>query len=318
MDFILVKINIILIYKFYSNLQIFVNLNSVCRFELRCNYMQTIATPKKIEFKKEKNLNQGQIIIEPCYPGYGTTLGNSIRRVLLSSLPGAAVMGVKIKGADHEFMALPHIKEDILEIILNLRQLRLKVYSDEIVKLTLDVYGEKEVKASDIDKNSQAEIVNPALALAHITDMAGNLNMEIFVRTGRGYETIENRDRSEKHEIGYIEMDSIFSPIMSVGIEVENVRVGKMTNWERLILNITTDGIITPEDAFKDAVKILIEQFDSLLRKEKEKEVVEKEAAPAAEKTEESALGVEREAVLAGEEAPLEPKRKRGRPRKNK
>jgi DNA-directed RNA polymerase subunit alpha len=271
--------------------------------------MQTIAIPQKIEFKKEKNSNQGQVIIEPCYPGYGTTLGSSMRRVLLSSLPGAAVVGVKIKGADHEFMALPHIKEDVLEIILNLKQLCLKVYSDEIIKLTLDVYGEKEIKASDIDKNSQVEIVNPALTLAHITDMAGNLNMEIFVRTGRGYEIIENRDRSEKHEIGYIEMDSIFSPIMSVGIEVENMRVGKMTNWERLILNIATDGTITPEDAFKDAIKILIGQFSSLISEKGEKEELAEEIKEEEKKT------VQEE--VAGAAIEEVPKKKRGRPKKN-
>lgn len=278
--------------------------------------MQTIATPQKIEFKKEKNLNQWQIIIEPCYPGYGTTLGSSIRRVLLSSLPGAAAVGVKIKGADHEFMALPHIKEDILEIILNLKQLRLKVYSDEIIKLTLDVYGEKEVKASDIDKNSQVEIVNPALTLAHITDMAGNLSAEIFVRTGRGYEIIENRDRSEKHEIGYIEMDSIFSPIMSVGVEVENMRVGKMTNWERLILNITTDGTITPEDAFKNAVKILIEQFNSLIQPAGGGEVKEVQEEKA-EMFEEMPARTEEMPAAQKDEILEAPKKKRGRPRKN-
>lgn len=274
--------------------------------------MQTIAIPKKIEFKKEKNQNQSQVIIEPCYPGYGTTLGSTLRRVLLSSLPGAAVIGVKIKGAEHEFMALPHIKEDVLEIILNLKQLRLKIHSDDIMKLTLDVYGEKEVKAGDIDKNSQVEIVNPNLTLAHITDMAGNLNMEIFVQAGRGYEIIENRDKSEKHEIGYIEMDSIFSPIMSVGVQVENMRVGKMTNWERLILNITTDGTIAPEDIFKDAVEILIEQFNSLLHKEKEEEVKKEET----EEITSEPVEVRERSSAEEKEIPEAPKKKRGRPKK--
>ncbi len=233
--------------------------------------MKNIALPQKIEFKKGEKPNEKLVVIEPCYPGYGITIGNSLRRVLLSSLPGAAVVGVKIEGAEHEFSTLPHVKEDVLEIILNLKQLRLKVFSDEVVKLELDVHGKKEVKAKDIKKNSDVEIVNPDLTIAHITDMAGSLNMEIYVSKGIGYETIDNRENRKK-EIGYIEIDSIFSPIVSVGVKVENVRVGKMTNWDKLILDITTDGTITPEDAFEAAVKILIEQFKALIgEKEKDK-----------------------------------------------
>ena len=239
--------------------------------------MQHIALPKKIELKKGETANHGSIVIEPCFPSYGTTLGNSLRRVLLSSLPGAAVIGVKIKGADHEFTNLPHVKEDILELILNLKQLRLKVFTEEVIKLELEAHGEKEVKAGDITKNSQVEIMNPELVLAHITDMAGKLDVEISVSQGRGYETIESRE-GKKQEIGYIEMDSIFSPVMHVGADVENVRVGKMTNWEKLILNITTDGTITPEEAFNQAVEILINQFSSLTGKESVEEVKEEEA----------------------------------------
>ncbi len=233
--------------------------------------MKKIALPQKIEFKKGDKPNEKLVVIEPCYPGYGITIGNSLRRVLLSSLPGAAVVGVKIEGAEHEFTTLPHIKEDILEIILNLKQLRLKVFSEEIVKLELSVHGKKEVKAKDIKKNSDVEIVNPDLTIAHITDMAGSLNMEIYVSQGIGYETVDNRENRKK-EIGYIEVDSIFSPIVSVGVKVENVRVGKMTNWDKLILDITTDGTMTPEDAFERAVTILIEQFKALIGEREEKE----------------------------------------------
>ncbi|MCK4554287.1 DNA-directed RNA polymerase subunit alpha, partial [Candidatus Parcubacteria bacterium] len=226
--------------------------------------MNTIALPQKIKFEKDQQPNQQIVTIEPCYPGYGITLGNTLRRVLLSSLPGAAVVGVKIKGADHEFMTLPHIKEDVLEIIMNLKQLCLKVHSDEVIKLELAVHSEKAVKASDIKKEGLVEIVNPNLVLAHITDIAGSLNMEIFVSCGKGYETIESREE-EKHEVGYIEIDSIFSPVLSVSVNIENVRVGKMTNWDKLILNIITDGTITPEQAFKQAGEILIEQFNALI-----------------------------------------------------
>lgn len=270
--------------------------------------MEKIALPKKIEFISSDTANQKQIIIEPCYPGYGTTIGNALRRVLLSSLPGAAVVGVKIKGADHEFMALPHIKEDVLEIILNLKQLRLKIFSQELIKLELEARGEKEVKAKDISKNSLVEIVNPDLRLAHITDMAGSLQMEIFVSGGTGYETIESREE-HSHEIGYIEMDSIFSPIFSVGINIENVRVGKMTNWEKLILTILTDGTITPEEAFYRSAEILINQFNALTKKQESEIVKEKEIVK------QTTIDIQEEKIIPATEE-VKPK-KRGRPRKS-
>ena len=286
--------------------------------------MNTIALPQKIKFEKDQQPNQQIVTIEPCYPGYGITLGNTLRRVLLSSLPGAAVVGVKIKGADHEFMTLPHIKEDVLEIIMNLKQLCLKVHSDEVIKLELAVHSEKAVKASDIKKEGLVEIVNPNLVLAHITDIAGSLNMEIFVSCGKGYETIESREE-EKHEVGYIEIDSIFSPVLSVSVNIENVRVGKMTNWDKLILNIITDGTITPEQAFKQAGEILIEQFNALIgekaenRKQKtesRKQTIEKEQGE-----EEENKTIKKAEDKKKREEPKEedkPKKKRGRPKKTK
>lgn len=261
--------------------------------------------PKQIKFEKGESANKGSVIVEPCYPGYGVTLGNSLRRVLISSLPGAAVIGVKIKGASHEFMTVPHVKEDVLEIILNLKGLRLKVHTDEVVVLKLDVHGEKEVTAADIEKNSQVEIANPELKITSITDMSGSLSMEIFIQTGRGYETIESRE-AVKHELGYIEIDSAFSPILVVGMDVENVRVGKMTDWEKLVLNITTDGTISVEDAFNQAVNILIDQYNALLGA---KNAI---AAPVAEDVVE-VLESEDE---ADEENGDEPKKGRGRPKK--
>lgn len=227
--------------------------------------MQTIALPKKIQFIPGASANQQLVVIEPLFPGYGTTVGNSLRRVLLSSLPGAAVIGIKIEGADHEFMAIPKIKEDVLEILLNLKNLYMKIHTDEVVRLELDAHGEKEVKASDIKKNSDVEIINPDLTIAHITDMAGKLKMEIFVTRGMGYEMVENRENRKK-EIGYIEVDSIFSPVRVVGLHVENTRVGKMTNWDKLTLDITTNGIVSPEQAFNEATKILIDQFVALTK----------------------------------------------------
>jgi len=226
----------------------------------------SIALPQNISFEEGESENQGKVIVEPCYPGYGITLGNAVRRVMLSSIPGAAPIGVKIKGADHEFMSLPYIQEDVLEIILNLKQLKIKVHSEEVEKLELKVHGKKQVTAKDISKNSNVEIMNPDLVLAHITNMSGSLEAEIFTSQGMGYETTEARENKSK-EIGYIEMDSVFSPIMNVGIKVENVRVGKMTNWDKLILDVTTDGTINPTEAFNHAVNILIEQFNALVDK---------------------------------------------------
>ncbi len=268
--------------------------------------MHKIALPSKIEFVKGADENHQQIIIEPCYPGYGTTIGNALRRVLLSSLPGAAVIGVKIKGADHEFMALPHVKEDVLQLVLNVKQLRLKLFSDEVIRLELDARGEKQVTAGQIKKNSLVEIANPDLVLANITDVAGKLEMEIFVSKGLGYVTVESRE-SEKHEIGYIEMDSIFSPILSVGINIENVRVGKMTNWDKLIINLVTDGTISPAEAFNKSVDILIAQFGSLIEKKAVEEV----------KTPPEAIVEESETVKAVESAEEPKPKKRGRPKKH-
>jgi DNA-directed RNA polymerase subunit alpha len=250
--------------------------------------MTNIALPKKITFVDGEQVNQKTVVIEPLFPGYGTTVGNSLRRVLLSSLPGTAVIGMKIKGADHEFMALPNIKEDILTIALNLKQLHAKVHSDEVIRLELEAHGEKEVKAADIKANSDIEIMNPDLVIAHITDMAGKLEMEIFITKGFGYETIENREEHAR-EIGYIEIDSIFSPVMSVGINVENTRVGKMTDWDKLSLNVITNGVITPEEAFADSVQILMDQFQTLGGKLKAMDEMVTEEAPAEKPTAEEA-----------------------------
>jgi len=250
--------------------------------------MQNIALPKKIEFKKGSNLNEGTISVEPLFPGYGMTLGNSLRRVLLSSLPGAAVIGAKIKGASHEFMALPHIKEDVLEMILNLKQLRLKIHTEEEVRLEIKVKGKKVVTAGDIAKNSQVEIKNPELVIANITNEAGSLDMEIVVKEGRGYKMPEGA-KKENREIGYIEIDSMFSPVALVSSSVENTRVGKMTNWDKLVLNVKTDGTITPEEAFNETVKILVDQYSALLpgamakKEEVASEIIDEEVVAAAE-----------------------------------
>lgn len=255
--------------------------------------MENIALAKKIDFKAGATDNEGIITVEPLYPGYGMTLGNSLRRVLLSSLPGAAIVGMKLKGVSHEFMPPKGVKEDVLEIMLNLKQLRFKVLSDdEEIKLELKVKGKKEIKAGDIAKNSALEIRNPEVHIATLTDDSAEFEMEIYVQKGRGYR-ISEANKNEKG-IGYIEIDSIFSPIMAVSISVENARVGKMTNWDQLVISLKTDGTITPKEAFEQASTILVNQFDALLslsngevKEEISEEIKEEEETVEAEEAEE-------------------------------
>lgn len=268
--------------------------------------MNNIALPKKLSFLQTEDKNRAQAILEPLAPGYGTTVGNALRRVLLASLPGAAVIGAKIEGATHEFMALPNIKEDILEIILNLKKIRLHL--DEGVdeaRLELKAFGEKVVTAADITKQAGVEITNPESVIAHLTDMGGKLNMEIFVRRGVGYETIESREE-KKNELGFIDVDSIYSPVYTVGLDVENVRVGKMVNWEKLILDIETDGTITPEEAFKASANILIEQLNAVVALgEQPAEMPESEVvATAEENIEETEVETPVTEEVVEEEAP--------------
>ena len=237
--------------------------------------MENIPLPTKIEFEEDKSqANTCVITIEPCYPGYGVTWGNTLRRLLLSSLPGAAVTAVKIKGVKHEFSVVPYVKEDALEIILNLKRLCLKVFSDKPVELKLKVKGEKKVKAADIEPNSQVEIANPELAIATLTDKKAELEMKIWADCGRGYVPVEEKERRDI-EVGTIVIDSLYSPVLNVGLAIDNVRVEKRTDYDRLKITIKTDGTISPKQAFVKAAGMLTEQFAFLLASF-EKEVVEK------------------------------------------
>ncbi len=225
--------------------------------------MELFLLPSKINYKKGENPNQATLVMEPLYFGYATTIGNALRRVLLSSLPGAAVTAVKIKGVDQEFSAINNVKEDALNIILNLKNLRVRVHADEPVKLKLSASGEKTVTAADIEKNSDVEIINTDLEIATLTDKKATLEMEITVEKGRGYLPVEERDK-DNVEIGTMLVDAIFSPVKSVGYKVENTRVGDVTDYDRLLLNIETDGSISPEEAVNTASKILIDHFNFL------------------------------------------------------
>ncbi len=225
--------------------------------------MESILLPSKIRFVKGDRPNEGILTVEPCTQGYGTTIGNALRRALLSSLPGAAVTSVKIKGVDHEFSTIPHVKEDALEIILNLKALRMKLYSEEPVKLTLAAKGEREVTAKDFSKNADVEIVNPDLTIATLTDKAASLEMEITIGPGRGYRTTEERIK-EKLELGNIAIDALYSPVLNVSYKVEATRVGEKTDFDKLVLQIETDGTIDPLDACRSAVGILLDHFNLL------------------------------------------------------
>lgn len=224
--------------------------------------MLNITLPEKPRIIESKN-NTAIIEINGCYPGYGNTLGNALRRVLISSLPGAAITTVKIQGIKHEFSAIPYIFEDVIQIILNLKQVRLKVFSDDPVLMTLKISGEKEIKAKDIKTSSSAEIVNPSLHIASITDKKGELDMEIWAERGLGYVPKETR-KMEKLDVGIIALDAIFTPIKKINYKVENTRVGDRTDYNKIIFTIETDGTISPEEAFEYASKKLVEQFNVL------------------------------------------------------
>ncbi|HDM32050.1 MAG TPA: DNA-directed RNA polymerase subunit alpha [bacterium] len=229
-----------------------------------------IPFPKKPKIKKIEK-NRAQVEIEALYPGYGVTIGNSLRRVLLSSIEGAAVTQMKIKGVSHEFTTIPGVLEDVIQIMLNLKQLRFKMIGDKPQKATLKVKGEKKVLGKDFELPAQLELVNKDCHIATLTSKTAKLEMEILVEKGVGYSPREEREKA-KMEIGTIPVDAIFSPVKNVAMKVENMRVGKRTDYDRLILDITTDGTINPEEAFKRACQILIDQFSFLIEEhEKEK-----------------------------------------------
>ncbi len=220
--------------------------------------MIPLSQPTKVVESKE---NRGVFVVEGLYPGYGVTIGNSLRRVLLSSLEGAAVTQVNIKGVDHEFSTIPGVLEDVIAILLNLKRMRFRLYGQEPQKATLKVRGEREVKAADFKLPASLEVVNGDLILAHLTEKSAELEMEIQVEKGIGYVPVEER-KKEKQEIGSIALDAIFTPIRRVSSRVETMRVGDRTDFNRLTLEIETDGTLTPEESFYQAVDVLLRQFE--------------------------------------------------------
>jgi len=204
--------------------------------------------------------NKATFAIEPLHSGYGMTLGNSLRRVILSSLSGAAVTAVKIDSVAHEFSTIAGVKEDVVEIILNLKRLRFRVYSDEPQFIMLTANGQGEITAASIKTTSDVEIVNPEQIIATLDNAKSKIGMEIKVEKGRGYVPVENRE-SEKLEVGMIAVDALYSPVQRVRYNVENTRVGQMTDLDRLVMEIETDGTITPQDAIRQAAELLVEHF---------------------------------------------------------
>jgi DNA-directed RNA polymerase subunit alpha len=207
----------------------------------------------------ESTQNYGKFVVEPLERGFGTTLGNSMRRVLLSSLPGVAATSIRIDGVLHEFSTIEGVKEDVTEIILNLKQLICKLHTEEPKKVVIDAIGPCEVKAGDILPDADVEIINPDLHLATI-DANGRLHMEIVLDHGRGY-VVSDRNKRPDMPIGEIAVDSIFTPITKVNFTVENTRVGQITDFDKLTLEIWTDGSIQPEEAASIAAKILTEHL---------------------------------------------------------
>ncbi|MDD4661998.1 MAG: DNA-directed RNA polymerase subunit alpha [Candidatus Pacebacteria bacterium] len=221
-----------------------------------------ISLPTSIKKNKISD-NYGIFEIEPFYPGYGVTIGNALRRVALSSLEGAAVSTVKIKDVSHEFTAMPGVKEDVLHILLNLKQLRFKLHSDEPQKITLKAKGEKEVTGKDFELSSDVELSNKDAHIATLTDKKAEIEIEITIEKGFGYKLIDENSKVKK-EIGVMALDKIFTPIKKVNYTVENVRVGEKTDFDKLVFEIETDGTITPENALIESIKILNSHFQFL------------------------------------------------------
>jgi len=231
-----------------------------------------ITLPKNPKIK-EQDKNRAVFEIEELYPGYGVTIGNALRRVLYSSLPGAAITQVKIKKAPHEFSTLPGVLEDLLEVTLNLKQVYIKMHGDEAQSATIKIKGVRKVTAADIVCPSQIEVINKDAHIATLTSKDAKFEAEFLIEAGFGYVTVEQRMKTGA-EIGSIPLDAIFTPIRKVNFEIENMRIGDRTDYNRLRLEIVTNGTISPQEAMTYASNLLVQHFQSagfVESKEKEK-----------------------------------------------
>lgn len=220
-----------------------------------------IHTPSLAQIE-DHGATSATFVIEPLHTGYGMTLGNSLRRVLLSSIAGAAVTGFKIEGISHEFTTVPGVKEDVVDIMLNLKGVRFRVFGSDTQVLRLSKKGKGAVTAKDIQLNADVEVVNPNHVIATIDDDKAELVMDITVETGRGYRPIDETTSRKLSDM--IAIDAMFSPVQRVRYKVENTRVGQITDLDKLVLTVDTDGSITPRDAFEEASAILVNQYTAL------------------------------------------------------
>ena len=223
----------------------------------------SVVLPSKPRIVSEDQFS-GTYEIDGLYPGYGHTLGNSLRRIILSSLPGAAVTAVKIAGVSHEFSLIPGVKEDVITIMLNLKRLRIKMLTEETQTLTLKARGPMEVTAKEIKAPGQVEILNPELVIATLTEKNAELDIEMTVEHGLGYVSKEVLQKN-RVDIGIIALDAIFTPIRRVSYEVENMRVGDRTDFNRVKIFIETDGTITPKGALEASIEIMINQLKAIV-----------------------------------------------------
>lgn len=210
----------------------------------------------------EHSATSATFAIEPLHTGYGMTLGNSLRRVLLSSIAGAAITAFKVEGASHEFTTIPGVKEDVVDIMLRLKSVRFRVFGDEVQNLRITKKGKGTITARDIQTNADVEIVNPDHLIATLDDSKANFVVDLVVETGRGYRTIEEVAARKPSDM--IALDAIFSPVLRVRYKVENTRVGQMTDLDKLLITIDTDGSLTPREAFEEAAAILVNQYTAL------------------------------------------------------
>lgn len=211
----------------------------------------------------EQSATVAEFVIEPLQAGYGNTLGNSLRRVLLSSIKGAAIVSFKVEGATHEFTTVEGVKEDVVDIMLNLKNVRIIAHTDEPVELRLEKKGAGTVTAGDIAANADIEIVNPEQVIATIDDPKKSLVIDLVAESGRGYRTIEESSESRIHS-DHIALDAVFSPVLRVRYKVDGTRVGQETNLDKLAVTVETDGSLTPRDAFEEAAAILVNQYSAL------------------------------------------------------
>ena len=246
----------------------------------------------KLDSVKELSPTSAEFVIKPLYPGYGNTLGNSLRRVLLSSVKGAAITAFSIEGTTHEFTSIPGVREDAVDIMLNLKNIRFKMHTDAPVELTLEIKGDKQsekdgdkrVVAGDIKLPSEVEIANPNQTICHIDDPKHVLKMHLIVESGRGYLTIDKASEERLHS-DMIAIDAVFTPVLRVRYKVENTRVGQDTNLQQLTLTVDTDGTLTPKEAFEEAAAILVNQYSALAGSTK----VESSPAPGSNTEDEDA-----------------------------